>query len=103
MTKVEVWGGSEALVMTHVCAIPEEDRGDFRGEIEELLQNTFHQRGYRHLDVAWRNIGFVARKDNVKWPLLFDLERMSFAVESDEWVTEALNRLFPIVGAEKLI
>jgi len=94
MTKVEVWGGSEALVMPHFCAIPEEERGEFRDRIHALLLNTFHRRGYRHMDVAWRNIGFTVSKNNDKLPVLFDLERISMEVESEDWVTEALSRLF---------
>lgn len=94
MTKVEVWGGSEALVMPHVCAIPEDERGEFRDRIHALLLNTFHQRGFRHMDVAWRNIGFTVSTNNEKLPVLFDLERISREVESEDWVTEALSRLF---------
>ncbi len=94
MTKVEVWGGSEALVMPHICAIPEEERGEFKGGIYKLLLCTFHRRGYRHMDVAWRNIGFTVDKNNEKLPVLFDLERISKEVESEDWVTEALSRLF---------
>lgn len=94
MTKLEVWGGSEALVMPHMCAIPKEDREEFRSSIHELLLNTYHGRGYRHLDVEWRNIGCYVREDNVKLPILFDLERVSTVVESDVWVTDALRRLY---------
>lgn len=94
MTKVEVWGGSDALVMPHICAIPVEERGDFKLKIQALLLNTFHQRGYRHMDVAWTNIGFSVSKDNEKLPVLFDLERMKKGVESDDWVNEALSHLF---------
>lgn len=97
MTKVEMWGGSEALVMPHFCTIPEEERGEFRDRIHELLLHTFHRRGYRHMDVAWKNIGFFVGKNNEKLPVLFDLERIRIMeVESSEdcWVTEALSRLF---------
>eukprot|EP01036_Dinobryon_divergens_P032238 gene32238-41783_t len=94
MTKVEVWGGSNALVMPHMCAIPEEERGEFRDRIHTLLLENFHERGYRHMDVAWRNIGFYVSKNNRKLPVLFDLERISMEVESKDWVTEALSRLF---------
>jgi len=80
--------------MPHVCAIPEEERGEFRDRIHALLLNTFHRRGYRHMDVAWRNIGFTVSKNNDKLPVLFDLERISMEVESEDWVTEALCRLF---------
>ena len=45
-------------------------------------------------DVAWRNIGFYVSKNNDKLPVLFDLERISMEVESEDWVTEALSRLF---------
>jgi hypothetical protein len=94
MTKVEVWGGSDALVMPHVCAIPEKERGEFRDRIHTLLLKTFHERGYRHMDVAWRNVGFYVNKNNHKLPVLFDLERISMEVESEDWITEALSRLF---------
>jgi hypothetical protein len=94
MTKVEVWGGSDALMMPHICTIPEEERGGFRDSIHALLLETFHQREYRHMDVAWRNIGFCVDKNNEKLPVLFDLERMSEQVDSEDWVTDALSRLF---------
>eukprot|EP01036_Dinobryon_divergens_P031811 gene31811-41286_t len=94
MTKVEVWGGSDALVMPHLCAIPKAERGEFRDRIHTLLLKTFHERGYRHMDVAWRNIGFYVSKNKQKLPVLFDLERISIEVESEDWVTEALSRLY---------
>eukprot|EP00601_Ochromonadales_sp_CCMP2298_P024629 CAMPEP_0173282286 /NCGR_PEP_ID=MMETSP1143-20121109/6724_1 /TAXON_ID=483371 /ORGANISM="non described non described, Strain CCMP2298" /LENGTH=568 /DNA_ID=CAMNT_0014219817 /DNA_START=38 /DNA_END=1742 /DNA_ORIENTATION=- len=95
MTKVEVWGGSDALVMPHICAIPEVERDEFRERICAMMRTSFHKRGYKHQDVAWRNIGYyVDMEDNIKSPVLFDLERVSAGVESDEWVTEAMSRLF---------
>ena len=94
MTKVEVWGGSHALVMPHLCAIPKGRRGEFRDGIHELLLSTFHQRGFRHMDVEWKNIGFYVDENNHNVPVLFDLERMSDQVESEDWVNEALSRLF---------
>ena len=94
MTRVEVWGGSDALVMPHMCAIPKEERGEFRDRIHTLLLKTFHERGYRHMDVAWRNIGFYVSKNKQKLPVLFDMERISIEVESEDWVTEALSRLY---------
>lgn len=57
MTKVDIWGGSNALMMPHICAIPERDRVDFLDSIRALLLTKFCQRGIRHDDVAWRNIG----------------------------------------------
>jgi hypothetical protein len=46
------------------------------------------------MDVAWRNIGINVLKNNDKLPVLFDLKRISMEVESEDWVTEALCRLF---------
>jgi hypothetical protein len=94
MTKVEMWGGSDALVMPHICAIPEEEKNEFREKIIKLLRETFHKKGFRHMDVAWRNIGFYIDESNEKLPVLFDLERMSEEVESEDWITEALSFLF---------
>jgi hypothetical protein len=94
MTKVEMWGGSDALMMPHMCAIPEEERGEFRERIHAMMLASFHDRGFEHKDVAWRNIGYYVDKNNIKSPVLFDLERVSAGVESDEWVTKAMSRLF---------
>jgi hypothetical protein len=33
MTKVEIWGGSDALMMPHICAIPLEERGEFKERV----------------------------------------------------------------------
>jgi len=78
--------------MPHICSIPEEERNELRDGINALLLKTFHERGFRHMDVAWRNICFYVDKKNEKLPVLFDLERMSREVESDDWVTVALSR-----------
>ena len=64
MSYVEMWGGSDALVMPHICAIPEEERNEFRDGINALLLKTFHDREFRHMDVAWRNICFYVDKKN---------------------------------------
>jgi hypothetical protein len=98
MTAVEVWGGSPALMMPHICAIPEENRSEFIDKICELLVKTFHMRGYRHLDVAWRNIGFCVDKYDEEIPFLFDLERVeniSLAECTLDWVKIAMTGLFP--------
>jgi hypothetical protein len=94
MTKVEVWGGSNALMMPHMCAIPEEERGEFRERIYAMMMTSFRERALEHKDVAWRNIGYYLDKNNIKSPVLFDLERISEGVESDVWVNEAMSRLF---------
>ena len=94
MTKVEVWGGSKALVMPHICAIPEEERCEFRERIHTMMLTSFHKLGYEHQDVAWRNIGYYVDENNIKSPVLFDLERIRAGVESDVWVNEAMSRLF---------
>ena len=94
MTKVEVWGGSNALVMPHICAIPEEERCEFRERIHTMMLKSFHKLGYEHQDVAWRNIGYYVDENNIKSPVLFDLERIRAGVESDVWVNEAMSRLF---------
>ena len=46
------------------------------------------------MDVEWKNIGFYVDENNHNVPVLFDLERMSDQVQSEDWVTEALSRLF---------
>ena len=94
MTKVEVWGGSDALVMPHICVIPENERGEFRESIKAMMLKSFHKQGYKHTDVAWRNIGYYVDKCKNKSPVLFDLERIGEFVGSDVWVTEAMSRLF---------
>ena len=94
MTKVEVWGGSDALMMPHICAIPLEERGEFKERIHVMMLTCFHERGYEHQDVAWRNIGYYVDENNIKSPILFDLERIRVGVESDVWITEAMSHLF---------
>lgn len=95
MTKVEVWGGSEALVMPHICAIPEDERGEFKDKVYQLMLEKFHRRGFEHGDVAWRNIGFYLDKKKEKIPVLYDLERVSSGGLSDAWIAAAMLRLFP--------
>jgi hypothetical protein len=94
MTKVEVWGGSDALVMPHICAIPEEERGEFKDGVRAMMLENFHKQGLEHKDVAWRNIGYYEDNNHIKSPVLFDLERLSEHVNSDAWVEEAMARLF---------
>ena len=94
MTKVEVWGGSDALMMPHICAIQLEERGEFKEWIHVMMLTCFHERGYEHQDVAWRNIGYYVDENNIKSPILFDLERIRADVKSDVWITEAMSRLF---------
>jgi len=59
-----------------------------------MMLTSFHKLGYEHQDVAWRNIGYYVDENNIKSPVLFDLERIRAGVESDVWVTEAMSRLF---------
>jgi hypothetical protein len=94
MTKVEVWGGSDALIMPHICVIVEEDRGEYRERFHVTMTTSFHERGYEHQDVAWRNIGYYVDQNNIKSSVLFDLERIRAGVKSNVWITEAMSRLF---------
>ena len=59
-----------------------------------MMLASFYDRGFEHKDVAWRNIGYYVDKNNIKSPVLFDLERVSAGVESDVWVTDAMAHLF---------
>ena len=77
MTKAEVGVGP----MRSWYLISEEERVEFSDRINVLLLKTFHERG---LDVAWRNIDFCT-ENNEELPGLFDLERLSTDVESEDW------------------
>jgi hypothetical protein len=81
-------------MMLHICAIPEEDRGEFKERFHVMMMTSFHELGYEHQDVAWRNIGYYVDQNNIKSPVLFDLKRIRAGVKSNVWITEAMSRLF---------
>jgi hypothetical protein len=81
------------LVMPHICAIPEDETGDFRESVRAMMTN-FHARGFEDNDVVWRNICYYEDKDLINSPVLFGLERVSAGFDSAVWVDKDMVRLF---------
>ena len=93
--KLEKWSGSLALVMPHFCSVKFQDRELYRESFEALLIEKFHNSGYIHRDVSWRNIGFYM-KDGDNVPVLYDLESVRIFNDKDDarWVENAIVKLF---------
>eukprot|EP01038_Epipyxis_sp_PR26KG_P014464 gene14464-19414_t len=51
MTKVEVWSGSDALVMPHFTSILIQDREMFKVSIKKFLEEKFHEKRIVHHDL----------------------------------------------------
>ncbi len=114
MTKVEKWSGSNALIMPHFQSVSKrEDRYKLKHDIQHVLFDKFHNRGYIHPDVKWENIGFYRKKqDDGKYkivPVIYDLtyleectnnnksssSSLSSSSSSSLWIHNAMSKLFP--------
>ena len=97
LTSVDMWSGSFALKMPHFSAIPVDDRDSLKTPILEMMRKTFQDRGFVHLDVRWRNIGYIV-KDGKMHPLLYDLESVrKYSEEQDsQWIEKAMIQLYEI-------
>ena len=61
--------------------------------VKLTLTNDFQRRGFRHDDVAWRNVG-IYEKDGETKAVVFDMQGVVASKEDEEyWITEAIEAL----------
>jgi hypothetical protein len=65
---------------------------DTLAAIQSTLQDDFMHRGYRHDDVAWRNVGVYTDAGQLK-AIVFDMKRVSLDANQEDWVTAAVSSL----------
>ena len=81
----------EALLMPHLCT-PQRNQKSLDG-IRQTLRSRFVEKGLKHGDVAWRNIGVYkdvgSGQDSY---VVFDLEHVTESHDS-EWLDDAMKKL----------
>lgn len=98
MVQIDVWSGSEALVMPHFSTVLESERDLYKKEIFQVLTTHFKQRGKVHNDVRWRNIGKYKKKNGAVALVVFDLyDIVDYDVSiHHDWIDRAIDSLFNI-------
>lgn len=98
MVQIEVWSGSEALVMPHFSTVLESERDLYKKEIFQVLTTHFKHRGKVHNDVRWRNIGKYKKKNGAVALVVFDLyDIVDYDVSiHHDWIDRAIDSLFNI-------
>lgn len=82
--------GHAALLMPWF-QVPERTEKTLKA-IETTLKIDFAAKGYRHDDVAWRNVGVYTETGQLK-AVVFDMKRVSAADHEEDWVTPAVESL----------
>ena len=96
----EIWSGRHAVRMPHFTEVQENDRKKFirDGQVRKTLQENFHNKGLRHYDVKWRNIGTYMSKKGECRIVVFDLSSVKKYTGDDSWVDEAIASLRETAG-----
>jgi len=91
MVKIELWSGSDALVMPHFAAVLDDEREMYKLQLEFLLNEKFVKKGKVHKDVRWRNIGkYVSLGKDVT---LVDVDDYNVDKHKD-WVEVAIKKWY---------
>jgi len=61
--------------------------------VEKTLREDFLEKGIRHGDVAWRNVGVYLCEDGQTKAVVFDMQQVHFVESQDDWVTPAVASL----------
>ena len=100
LVKVEMWSGSDALIMPHFSTILEEERNDFKVRIREVLTEKFARKNIVHTDVRWRNIGKYKDRNGNLAIVIFDLHGLEdydgAKANHDGWVERSIAELYYI-------
>lgn len=88
----EVWSGRPAVRMPHFSSIPPHERGAKIGLVRDTLTLNFAQRGLKHNDVHWRNVGCYLDSTGTERAVVFDLGCIEQTVDTS-WVDTACKQL----------
>jgi len=99
MIKLEQWSGADALVMPHFSTVLEQERGQYRDEVLEVLRDKFVKSSKVHKDVCWRNIGKYISNIGKVTIVVFDLhDVVDYDADShNDWVDKAMVSLYATV------
>lgn len=96
LVQVEMWSGSNALMMPHFATILESERPRYAELIKDTLRTKFASKGLVHPDVRWRNIGVYKTDEGDVAVVVYDLTDLrtyNCEVHSD-WVDKAMATLY---------
>eukprot|EP00038_Savillea_parva_P005137 m.148132 g.148132 ORF g.148132 m.148132 type:complete len:624 (-) comp11666_c0_seq31:180-2051(-) len=88
----ETWSGHRMLRMPHFAAIIQSERMQYLNAVKDCLREKFEQKGFRHLDVTWRNIGLYKSKKVVR-AVMFDLDVRSLETSDEGWIKKCMKHL----------
>lgn len=88
----EVWSGRPAVQMPHFSSIPPDKREAKIDLVRETLTVKFAQRGLKHNDVHWRNVGCYLDSAGTERVVVFDLGWIETTVDTS-WVEIACKQL----------
>lgn len=89
---VQVMGATALLMPWFQC--PERTEQELEA-VKLTLKNDFQRKGFRHDDVAWRNVGIYEQDGETK-AVVFDMQRVVASKEDEEdedWIAEAIEAL----------
>jgi hypothetical protein len=90
MCSVQQFAGYWTLLMPHLCT-PERNEDTLK-LVEMCLRENFANRGLKHRDVAWRNVGVYRQENGHDACIVYDLESVEESKSSD-WVESAVDEL----------
>ena len=93
--RAEIWMGTHAVILPRLNQfITSEERLSSLDAVRKCLTLLFHQKGFIHTDIYWRNIGYF-KKDGVLFVVMLDLHPTRVYKEDcdTKWIDEAIERL----------
>lgn len=95
MIKLEQWSGADALVMPHFSTVLEDEREQYKKQLENVLTCKFMKNGKVHKDVRWRNIGKYRSQSGSVELVVFDLyDVVDYNVDvHGDWIDAAVKSL----------
>lgn len=96
MVSLDIWSGSQALMMPHFATILESERDQYRDKLIQVLTMKFMNKGKVHRDVRWRNIGKYRQQNGEETVVVYDLHSVvDYNVDAHiNWIDNAVNALF---------
>jgi hypothetical protein len=86
---VEVMGQTALLMPWFQC--PKRTQSSLDA-VEKTLREDFMEKGIRHDDVAWRNVGVYSDNGQTK-AVMFDMQKVHFKKKQEDWVESAVAAL----------
>lgn len=89
----ETWSATEVLRMPHFAAILDSEREGVLPLVKQCLRDKFADKGYKHNDVKWRNIGMYTGDDGSPRVVVYDLDGVCMSKDDNDWVQQCMDDL----------